>query len=130
MHIYAPLVKALQRRGVDIHYLAHITGHGWRKLMRAEADFSYVIHEVPPVAEIFNFIAKESNNDPEEMYGNFNMGAGYAVYIPADQAEQVKQIATDCGFQSWVAGEVKAGPKQVIIEPLNITFAGDSLEVR
>jgi phosphoribosylformylglycinamidine cyclo-ligase len=129
-HLYAELVLALQTTGVDIHYLSNITGHGWRKLMRAEADFSYVMREVPPAAEIFDFIADQSGNSLAEMYGNFNMGAGYAVYVPADQAEQVKQIAADCGLQSWVAGEVKAGPKRVVIEPLGITFESGSLEVR
>ena len=130
MHIYAQLVGALQKDGINIHYLSHITGHGWRKLMRAEVDFSYVITEVPPVQEIFNFIAKQAGNNQKEMYGNYNMGAGYAVYVPAGQAAQVVDIAQDYGLKAWVAGRVEAGPKQVVIEPLGITFAGNSLEVR
>ena len=130
MHIYAPLVKALQAAELDIHYLSHITGHGWRKLMRAEVDFSYIINEVPPVQEIFNFIAEKSGNDEKEMYGNFNMGAGYAVYVPAAQAQQVVDIAAKCQLKAWIAGDVQAGPKQVVIKPKNITFSEDSLEVR
>lgn len=130
-HIYVELVLALQKAGIDIHYLSNITGHGWRKLMRAEADFSHVIHEVPPVPEIFNFIAARAGNDQHEMYGNFNMGAGYAVYVPADQAQKVIDIAADCGLKAWAAGTVEAGPKQVVImPPLDITFAGDTLGVR
>lgn len=129
-HIYAGLVMALQKDGIDVHYLSNITGHGWRKLMRAEAGFSYVIDELPPVQEIFRFVAKHSGNDEREMYGNYNMGAGYAVYVPADQAEQVVKIAGDCGLKAWTAGKVEAGPKRVVIKPLNITFEGDSLEVR
>jgi phosphoribosylformylglycinamidine cyclo-ligase len=64
------------------------------------------------------------------MYGNYNMGAGYAVYVPAEQAARVVEVAAQSGLQAWVAGRVEAGPKQVVIEPLNITFAADSLEVR
>ncbi len=129
-HIYANLVQDLQSAGLDIHYLSNITGHGWRKLMRANQEFSYILNNVPPVPELFNFIAAQANNDELEMYSNFNMGAGYAVYVPPDQAEQVVQIAKAQKLQAWIAGRVKSGPKQVVIEPKNITFAGDTLEVR
>jgi phosphoribosylformylglycinamidine cyclo-ligase len=129
-HLYTELVLALQAADIDIHYLSNITGHGWRKLMRAAETFSYIITEVPPAHEIFHFIAGQSDNDETEMYGNYNMGAGYAVYVPADQAAQVQAIAKQAGLQAWIAGRVEAGPKQVVIEPKNITFAEDSLEVR
>lgn len=129
-YLYSKLVKSLQEADVDIHYLSNITGHGWRKLMRAEVDFSYIITTVPPAHEIFNFIAEKSGNDETDMYGNYNMGAGYAVYVPADQAQKVVDQATKLQFKSWIAGRVEAGPKQVIIEPKNITFGGESLEVR
>lgn len=129
-HIYAPLVMALQAADLDVHYLSNITGHGWRKLMRATEEFSYVITEVPPVPEIFKFIGEKTLNDSREMYSNYNMGAGYAVYLPAAQALDVKTTAEACGFKAWIAGTVETGPKQVVIKPLDITFAGDSLEVR
>ncbi len=128
--LYAELVMALQAANVDIHYLSNITGHGWRKLMRASSSFSYVMNQVTPVQEIFNFIAEQAGNDQQEMYGNFNMGAGYAIYVPTDQAQQVVDIADKVNLKAWIAGEVQAGPKQVVIKPLDITFAADSLEVR
>lgn len=129
-HLYAKFVKGLQAAGLDIHYLSNITGHGWRKLMRAEQEFSYVIKAVPEPQEIFGFIAEQSGNSEQDMYGNYNMGAGYAVYVPAGQAEQVVDIAAQENLKAWIAGEVQAGPKQVVIEPKDITFAADSLEVR
>jgi phosphoribosylformylglycinamidine cyclo-ligase len=129
-YLYADLVLALQKAEIDIHYLSNITGHGWRKLMRAEIDFSYVMKEVPPVSTVFDCIAKQSGNDEKEMYGNYNMGAGYAVYVAADQAEKVKQIAAECNLKAWIAGEVQSGPKQVVIESKDIVFESDSLEVR
>jgi phosphoribosylformylglycinamidine cyclo-ligase len=128
--LYAEVVGALFDADLDIHYLSNITGHGWRKLMRADAEFTYHINQVPPVQEVFNFIAQQADNDEREMYGNYNMGAGYAVYLPANQAKKAVQVAKSCGLQAWVAGKVQAGPKQVVIKPKNITFAGDSLEVR
>jgi phosphoribosylformylglycinamidine cyclo-ligase len=131
--LYAGLVLALQQAGIDIHYLSNITGHGWRKLMRAEAEFSYVMHEIPPVPEIFDFIAEQTNNSPQEMYGNYNMGAGYAVYVPAEQSLKVVEIAAQAGLKAWAAGAVEAGPKEVLItapEAAGIRFASDSLEMR
>ena len=129
-HIYSSLVQALQAADIDVHYLSNITGHGWRKLMRAEVEFSYIIREIPPVPGIFDFIAEQAGNDETEMYGNYNMGAGYAVYVPAEQAKHVVDIAAEQGLKAWLAGSVEAGSKQVVIEPKGITFAGDSLEVR
>lgn len=129
-HLYAQLVQALFADGVDVHYLSNITGHGWRKLMRATAEFTYRMHMVPEAEPVFDFIAEQADNDIEQMYGNYNMGVGYAVYVAADQAEQVVKVARDCNLKAWVAGKVEVGPKQVVIEPLGITFGGDSLEVR
>jgi phosphoribosylformylglycinamidine cyclo-ligase len=129
-YIYSSLVQALQTADIDVHYLSNITGHGWRKLMRAEVQFSYIIRETPPVPEIFGFIAEQAGNDQAEMYGNYNMGAGYAVYVPARQARAVVDIAAKQDLKAWIAGSVETGPKRVIIEPQGITFAGDSLEVR
>jgi phosphoribosylformylglycinamidine cyclo-ligase len=129
-HLYTNLVLALQKAGTDIHYLSNITGHGWRKLMRAGVDFSYLIKETPAVPPLFDFIAGQAGNDQKEMYGNYNMGAGYAVYVPPGQASSVIQIAGKCNLKAWLAGEVQNGPKQVIIEPKDIVFESASLEVR
>ena len=129
-HLYVALVRKLMEANLDLHYMVNITGHGWRKLMRATQEFSYVMHKVPPVPAEFTFIQEQSGADNQEMYGNFNMGAGFAIYLPAEQAPQVIAIAKQQGLKAWAAGAVETGPKQVIIEPKHITFAGDSLEVR
>lgn len=129
-HIYAEVVEKLFENGIDIHYLSNITGHGWRKLMRATAEFCYEIKAIPPVDEIFDFIEKHSRNSEKEMYGNYNMGAGYAVYLPVADAKKACEIIRKCGLKSWTAGEVMEGKKQVVIKPKNITFRGDSLELR
>lgn len=129
-HLYAKLIEAMFAAKLNVHYLSNITGHGWRKLMRAAVDFTYTMQVVPTPEPIFDFIAQQAGNDLEQMYGNYNMGAGYAVYLPADQAEQAVAVAKSCNLNAWVAGKVEVGPKQVVIEPLGITFGSDSLEVR
>jgi phosphoribosylformylglycinamidine cyclo-ligase len=129
-HIYAKLLRALFAAGTEIHYLSNVTGHGWRKIMRASAEFTYEMDKITPVSEIFDFIAEQSGNDERDMYGNYNMGAGYAIYLPESAAQNAQKIAEELGFKSWVAGTVKKGPKQVVIKPKNIVFEGSSLGVR
>ena len=128
--IYVPVVRALQQASIDIHYMVNITGHGWRKLMRATKDFSYVIESVPEVPTEFLFIQEQAKISDQEMYGNFNMGAGYAIYVAESDAEKVVATAAEQGFKAIIAGRVETGPKQVVIQPKNIVFSGDTLEVR
>lgn len=129
-HIYAKVIRAMFAAGLDIHYLSNITGHGWRKLMRADANFTYRLKHVPDIDEIFQFIAKASGNDEREMYSNYNMGAGYAVYLPTQDVNKAVAVAKKAGLKAWLAGSVEKGPKQVIIEPKKITFKAESLRVR
>jgi phosphoribosylformylglycinamidine cyclo-ligase len=130
-HIYAKIVNKLLNNNIDIHYMVNITGHGWRKLMRANKKFSYIIDQIPPIPPIFGFIQKHSKNNDEEMYGNFNMGAGFAIFVsPKDSNKTQKIIKDKSKFKVWQSGVVKTGPKQVIIKPKNIIFSEKTLEVR
>lgn len=129
-HLYVNLVRDLQAANLDLHYMVNITGHGWRKIMRANAEFSYVIDKIPDVPAEFTFMQDQSGTSDEEMYGNFNMGAGFAMFLPAGQAEKAVQTAASRDFKAIIAGRVQEGAKQVVIKPKNITFTGDTLEVR
>lgn len=129
-YIYASLIKVLFEEGIDIHYMVNITGHGWRKLMRASRDFTYQVTQLPPIPPLFNFIQEHSGNTDEEMYANFNMGAGFAIYLPLNQLERAQEILKQQGFQSWNAGTIKDGPKRVIIQQKNIVFKAETLGVR
>src|SRR5580700_751955 len=53
--LYVAFVRECQRRAIPIHYAAHVTGHGWRKLMRLEEPFVYEITDPRPIPEIFRF---------------------------------------------------------------------------
>jgi len=130
-HIYAGLIRDYFEVGIDIHYMVNITGHGWRKLMRANKELSYIIEKIPPVQPVFQFIQEHSGNDDQEMYGNFNMGAGFAVFMPEQNIELARRIAKEkYGLNSWEAGYVDKGLRQVVIKPRNLTFRGETLRVR
>ena len=128
--IYAKLIQDLFKERVDIHYMANITGHGWRKIMRFNAPFIYRMHMVTPVPLILQYIYAQGPLEEMEAYGNLNMGAGYAVFIPQKDVEKVIHIAKRHSIKAYNAGRVEKGKKQVIIEPKNIIFEGDSLKVR
>lgn len=130
--IYVPLVEDCLNAGIDLHYAVNITGHGWRKLMRADRPLRYVLNWVPKPQPIFDFIQKNGPVSDEEAYGNLNMGAGFAFYLPRPQASRVIAIAGSLGLQAWDAGYIEAtsGEKEVVIEPKGITFKGSSLAVR
>lgn len=129
-HLYVSLVRDVLEAGVIPHYMVNITGHGWRKLMRAVADFSYFIDEIPQPPAEFKYMQQLSGTDDQEMYGNFNMGAGFAFYVAAEDADEVLKQAKKNDLRAWLAGRVEAGEKKLTIEPLGITFDGDTLEVR
>jgi phosphoribosylformylglycinamidine cyclo-ligase len=128
--LYPPVTEALHRAGVRVHYSVNVTGHGWRKLLRHPSAHTYRIHMVPPVPAVLGFIQHHAALDDEEAYGTLNMGAGFALFVPAGDAARAVQAAHDAGVSAWIAGAVEAGPKQLVIEPLGLTFGGDALALR
>jgi len=128
--LYSPVTEALWAAGIRVHYAANITGHGWRKLLRHPGRFTYRVHTVPPVPPVLAFIAREAGHDATEAYGTLNMGAGFALFVPAEQAEKAVTVAERCGVPAWAAGAVEAGPKRLIVEPLGVTFDADALSLR
>lgn len=128
--IYVDLVRNLFEAGIDIHYMVNVTGHGWRKLMRANRSLTYQITQIPPIPPIFEFIKQQSDGTDKDMYGNFNMGAGFAIFLPMDQVEKSREIATKNNLKSWNAGLVLEGEKQVVIKPKNISFKAKTLGIR
>lgn len=129
-HLYVPLVRSILEAGIIPHYMVNVTGHGWRKLMRANATFTYSIHTIPDPQPEFLHMQAEAGVDDTEMYGNFNMGAGFAIFANPDDAQAIVDIAKKHTLQAYIAGTVEAGERQVCIEPKDIVFSGDTLEVR
>ena len=131
--IYVSFIAGCQRAGLRLHYAAHITGHGWRKLMRLADPFVYRIDRLPdrPLG-VFNLIGAAGRVDVREMYATFNMGAGFAAYVAPSDAEQCVAVARAAGHDAWVAGTVHrdGDRKAVEIVPLGITFEADTLAVR
>lgn len=128
--LYSPVTEALAKAGIVPHYAANVTGHGWRKLLRHPAAFTYRIHTVPPVPPVLRFIQQQAGQDDAEAYGTLNMGAGFALYVAAADAARTVEIAKACGVDAWVAGTVEAGPKRLVVEPLDLCWEADALQLR
>lgn len=129
-YLYAKLVQDIFELGIDIHYMVNVTGHGWRKLMRASKSLSYVLEQIPPVQGVFDFIQQHCGNSDEEMYSNFNMGTGFAIFVKEADVDKVISAGKKNNLKVWNAGFVQDGEKQVVIGPKKIVFKGDSFQVR
>ena len=130
--IYVAFVRECQRRGLKLNYAAHVTGHGWRKLMRLEEPFVYEITAPRPAPALFQFMEKSGPIDRREMYATFNMGIGFAAYVDPQSADGVLAAAKAAGYDAWLAGRVKqeGTRKAVVVPSLGLAFEGDTLQVR
>ena len=134
-HIYVALIEGCLNHGVNIHYAVNITGHGWRKLMRATQPFAYIIERLPRQLPIFDFLQKHGPVDDMEAYGNFNMSAGFALYVPEADVKNIWEVLRydkSCRHLSACnAGHIeRSSVKKVIIQPKGLEYSGATLEVR
>ncbi len=129
--IYVPLVEDCFNEGVEIHYAVNVTGHGWRKLMRATQPFSYIIDHIPAPHPVFSFIQEHGPVDDKEAYANLNMGAGFALYVRDIDVRKVLATAHLLDMSALQAGTIESGKvKRVIINPLGLEYLGQTLGVR
>ncbi len=130
--IYVAFVRECQRRGLKLNYLAHVTGHGWRKLMRLEEPFVYEIDCVRPPPPVFRFLMEAGPISRREAYATFNMGVGFAAFVAPGLADSTLKAARAAGYDAWLAGRVtKDGSRKAVVVPdLGLTFEGDTLQVR
>jgi phosphoribosylformylglycinamidine cyclo-ligase len=128
--LYPPLVEAVIAAAVPVHYACHMTGHGWRKLMRAERELTYRIGVLPEVPEVLAFMVERAGLDEREAYGTFNMGAGFALFVAAGAGRDAVTACTSAGYEALVAGVVEEGARRVVLEPIGVTYQSSELELR
>ena len=75
-------------RKCEVHGLAHITGGGLLKLRRLK-KMKYVVDKPLEPQKIFRFIQKLGDVDEDEMYRTFNMGMGFLIVLPEEEAEKL-----------------------------------------
>jgi phosphoribosylformylglycinamidine cyclo-ligase len=127
--MYVPLVAALLEANVQVTYISHVTGHGLLKLMRLPRPLTYRIERLPEVPPVLDFLATEAGLDAPAAYSTFNMGCGYAVYTAPGEGTTVVGAAERLGLSALLAGRVEEGPRQVLLEPVGVRFAGTELDL-
>ncbi len=127
--MYVALVAAVLEQGLPLTYISHVTGHGLLKLMRPTKALTYRIERLPAVPAVLAFLTEEAGMDAKTAHTTFNMGTGYALYCAAGSGERIVALAASLGLEAMVGGRVEAGPRQVILEPVDVTFDGDQLEL-
>lgn len=82
---------------------AHITGGGWTNLSRL-GTHRYVIEQPCPAQPEFAFLQQAGSIDDAEMHRTYNMGTGFVVALPPEDAEA---FATAVGGE--IIGHVREG---------------------
>lgn len=105
--LLTPLVARLTHRLPGrINGMAHITGGGLTKLLHCFVNHRIVIDSPMPVPPIFSRIADTLNRDWRQMYAVFNMGQLMAVAVNPVDAQIVKDIAGQAGFDARFIGRI------------------------
>lgn len=114
--IYCSDILPLFEQGVDINYITNITGSGWRKIMRAKYDLTYVIDQVPEPQPVFRFLQEKGNVSDEEAYQTWNMGVGMVIVAPENERARIEPRG------AYVLGHVEKGEKRVVIPSKKIVY--------
>lgn len=130
--IYVRFVAACQQAGLTLRYVSHVTGHGWRKLMRLDAPFVHRIDVVGSVPPVFGFLMEHGPVALREAYATFNMGVGFAAWVREADAARCVALARGAGYDAWRAGVVRRdGTRHAVeIPSLDLVFDAASLQLR
>ncbi|HEX8645425.1 MAG TPA: phosphoribosylformylglycinamidine cyclo-ligase [Thermoleophilaceae bacterium] len=105
--IYVRAVLDLLRApDVDVRGLAHITSGGLLNLLRLEAEVGYSVDQPLPRLPVFELIAERSGAGEAELQEVFNMGCGFCVVVPAEQADAAVALAAERHPGAAVIGSV------------------------
>jgi phosphoribosylformylglycinamidine cyclo-ligase len=52
------------------------------------------------------------------------------LFVAAADVPATLEVAASLDMQAWHAGNVEAGSKQLLIEPLGLHYGGDALNLR
>ncbi len=114
--IYVALALDLLASG-HAHGLAHITGDGWRNLLRLHRGMSYEISTCPTPPPIFPLIAAHGPVTEPEMFATFNMGIGFIAVLSPAGADQALAGATRHGIPAFLLGTaVDDGRREIRLE--------------
>lgn len=98
---------------------AHITGGGISgNLVRALNDWvDAVIHpESWPIPKLFRALQSWGDVPEDELWEVFNMGVGFIVIVPKEQAEAVLKSLASQGERAYRVGEIVSGAGRIVLQ--------------
>ncbi|MEM8543077.1 MAG: phosphoribosylformylglycinamidine cyclo-ligase [Cyanobacteria bacterium P01_H01_bin.119] len=115
--IYVRPVLAARQQGLAIHGMAHITGGGLPENLPRSLGSNQAVKILPnswPKPPIFHWLASAGQISPPEMFNTFNMGIGFAVIVPPDQAQQALSWFKQNAIAAYKIGQIIEGEANLI----------------
>ena len=110
-----PILEIIKK--CKINGLAHITGGAFTKLLRLK-KIGYEIDNLPKIPPIMGLV-EEQGVKPEEMYKTFNMGVGFCVIAPKEEATKIRSTFKKYKISSQEIGEITS-KKGVFVNSIKI----------
>ena len=108
---YAPVIRRLlEEMRPAVHGMVHCTGGAQTKVMHFVENKHVIKDNMFPLPPLFRLIQEQSGTDWAEMYKVFNMGHRMEIYLPADNAQEVIDIARSFNIDARVIGRVEDAP--------------------
>jgi phosphoribosylformylglycinamidine cyclo-ligase len=113
--LYVSAVLAAKTSGLNIHGMAHVTGGGLpENLPRALGPGQTVAIDLWPIPPLFQWLAQTGDVAPIDMFNTFNMGVGFVVLVPPENAQQAIATFATQGLTAWQLGQVVPGSETLI----------------
>ncbi len=123
--IYVPQIMAMLKTQLKIKGMAHITGDGLFNLTRFKKEVGFFIDFMPDAPPIFNLIQKCGKISQAEMYKVFNMGIGFCIIVPYEQARLAVSLGQELGVEAFVMGSaVEDKQRKIVVYPHKLVGRG------
>jgi phosphoribosylformylglycinamidine cyclo-ligase len=115
---YAPVAKVfLDELRPYIHGMVHCSGGAQTKVLHFIENLHIIKDNLFPIPPLFKLIHEQSGTSWQEMYKVFNMGHRLEIYLPAQYAQRIIEIAQSFNIDAQIIGRVEAfSTKQVTIK--------------
>jgi len=118
---YVPVImKILARHREKIHGMVHCSGGGQTKVLHFLKGVHVIKDNLFPVPPLFRMIQEQSGTSWREMYQVYNMGHRFELYVPAEIAPEIIEIAASFHLDARIVGRCQASATN------KITIAGET----
>lgn len=105
---YAPVIRRLlDEMRSAVHGMVHCSGGAQTKIMHFVENKHVIKDNLFPIPPLFKLIHEQSGTDWKEMYKVFNMGHRMEIYVSAENAQAVIDIARSFDIDARIVGRVE-----------------------